>query len=69
MKRKPIHKLALLSLIILYGVWSYLWPMDYLKHRYAESGLTWGILVFWVMIPYVVYFLGQAFWKKPDRKE
>jgi len=43
--------------------------MDYLRHRYAESGLTWGILVFWVMIPYVVYFLAGAFLKKPPNKE
>jgi len=69
LKRKPIHKLALVSLIILYGVWSFLWPMDYLKHRYGEGGLTWGILVFWVMIPYVVYFLAGAFLKKPPNKE
>ena len=44
-----------------YGVWVYVSPINYLQRRYGESGLTWGVLVFGVMVPYLIYFVRSHF--------
>jgi hypothetical protein len=51
-----------------YAVWAYLWPVDALHRRYGESGLTWGFLVFGIMIPYLVYFVA-GFFRKDKMEE
>jgi len=40
-----------------YGFWAYSVPVAALRTQYGESGLMWGMLVFGLMIPYIIYFV------------
>ena len=54
---KRYRFLALGVVIGVYGIWIYTGPLQTLHVRYGDSGLTWGTLVFGLMIPYGVYFI------------
>jgi hypothetical protein len=43
--------------VFVYGIWAYSVPVAALRTKYGESGLMWGILVFGLMIPYIIYFV------------
>jgi len=60
---KRLKLILLVAGVTVYAVWAYAWPVDALRRRYGESGLTWGLLVFGVMIPYLVYFVAGFFRK------
>jgi hypothetical protein len=65
------QKLVLSAVILVYGVWAYNGPLETLATRYGDSGLTWGILVFALLIPYTTYIILNLFqsWKKGKRKD
>jgi ABC-type uncharacterized transport system permease subunit len=67
---KRFQNLLLGAVILVYGVWAYTGPLETLAIRYGDSGLTWGILVFGLLIPYSTYFILNIFqsWKKGKRK-
>ncbi|MEE8269498.1 MAG: hypothetical protein V3R23_05740 [Nitrospinaceae bacterium] len=64
------QNLLLGAVILVYGIWAYTGPLETLAIRYGDSGLTWGILVFGMLIPYSVYFIVNIFksWKKRKRE-
>lgn len=45
------------GVFLIYGAWVATGPLETLEMQYGDSGLTWGILVFGLMIPYGVYFI------------
>jgi hypothetical protein len=49
------------AVIGVYAVWVYTGPLETLAIRYGDSGMTWGVLVFGLMIPYSVYFIFNIF--------
>ncbi len=51
---------------LVYLPWTWLEPVRRLKLAYGESGLTWGILLFYVMIPYIGYFVHGFFRPRKD---
>jgi len=63
--------LLLGAVILVYGIWAYTGPLEILAIRYGDSGLTWGILVFGMLIPYSAYFIVNIFqsWKKRKRED
>ncbi|MGP0566836.1 MULTISPECIES: hypothetical protein [unclassified Nitrospina] len=64
MKAKRIKIILLVVGGVVYAVWAWRGPIQSLELKYGESGLTWGLLVFGVLIPYLVYFITGLF--KPD---
>ena len=68
---KHFRNLMLGAVILIYGVWAYTGPLETLAKRYGDSGLTWGILVFGLLIPYSAYLVLNIFqfWKKGKRKD
>jgi hypothetical protein len=68
---KPFQKLVLGAVILIYGIWVYTGPLETLAMRYGDSGLTWGVLVFGLLIPYTTYIVFNIFqsWKKGKRKD
>lgn len=68
---KQFQNLLLGAVILVYGVWAYTSPIETLTQRYGESGLTWGILVFGLLIPYSAYLVLTIFqfWKKGKSKD
>ncbi len=68
---KRFQKYLLGALILVYGVWAYTGPLETLATRYGDSGLTWGILVFGLLIPYSTYIILNIIqsWKKGKRKD
>jgi ABC-type uncharacterized transport system permease subunit len=68
---KQFRNLMLGAVILIYGVWAYTGPVETLAKRYGDSGLTWGILVFGLLIPYCAYLVLNIFqfWKKGKRKD
>ncbi|MDH3256406.1 MAG: hypothetical protein OEM27_02215 [Nitrospinota bacterium] len=68
---KRFQNLLLGAVIVVYGIWSYTGPLETLATRYGDSGLTWGILVFGLLIPYSAYIILNLFqsWKKRKRKD
>jgi len=68
---KRFQSLLLGAVILVYGVWAYTGPLETLAMRYGDSGLTWGVLVFGLLIPYSVYIITNIFQsrKKGKRKE
>jgi hypothetical protein len=56
---------------LVYGVWAYTGPLEILAMRYGDSGLTWGILVFGLLIPYSAYIILNIFqsWNKGKQKD
>lgn len=65
MKRLKI--LAWGAVIGVYAVWVYTGPLETLAIRYGDSGRTWGVLVFGLMIPYSVYFIFNIFQSRKKR--
>ena len=67
---KRFQNILLGAVILVYGVWAYTGPVETLAMRYGDSGLTWGILVFGLLIPYSAYIILNIFqsWKKGKRK-
>jgi len=65
------RNLLLGAVILIYGVWAYTGPLETLAQRYGDSGLTWGVLVFGLLIPYSAYIFLNLFqsWKKWKRKD
>jgi len=65
------QNLLLGAVILVYGIWAYTGPLETLAIRYGDSGLTWGILVFGMLIPYSAYFFANIFqsWKKRKRED
>jgi len=57
--------------IVIYASWAWTGPIENLAIRYGDSGLTWGILVFGLMIPYTAYIILNLFQfgKKEKRKD
>jgi hypothetical protein len=68
---KRFQKLLWGAVILVYGVWAYTGPLETLAKRYGDSGLTWGILVFGLLIPYTAYIILNLFQsrKKGKRKD
>jgi len=68
---KQFRNLMLGAVILIYGVWAYTGPLETLAKRYGDSGLTWGILVFGLLIPYSAYLVLNIFqfWKKGKLKD
>lgn len=68
---KRFQNLLLGVVILVYGVWAYTGPLETLAMRYGDSGLTWGVLVFGLLIPYSAYLILNIFqfWKKGKRKD
>lgn len=68
---KQFRNLMLGAVILIYGVWAYTGPLETLAKRYGDSGLTWGILVFGLLIPYSAYLVLNIFqfWRKGKRKD
>jgi ABC-type uncharacterized transport system permease subunit len=68
---KQFQNLLLGVVILVYGVWAYTSPIETLTKRYGDSGLTWGILVFGLLIPYSAYLVLNIFqfWKKGKSKD
>lgn len=64
MKAKRLKIILLVVVGGIYAVWAYRGPIYTLEQRYGESGLTWGLLVFGVLVPYLVHFITGLF--KPD---
>ena len=67
---KRFQNILLGAVILVYGVWAYTGPVETLAMRYGDSGLTWGILVFGLLIPYSAYIILNIFQsrKKGKRK-
>jgi hypothetical protein len=65
---KRFQNLLLGAVILVYGVWAYTGPLETLAKRYGDSGLTWGILVFGLLIPYSVYIILNIFQSRKKRK-
>jgi len=68
---KRFQNLLLGAVILVYGVWVYTGPLETLAMRYGDSGLTWGALVFGLLIPYSAYLVLNIFQsrKKGKRKD
>ena len=68
---KRFQRLLLGAVILVYGVWAYTGPLETLEKRYGDSGLTWGVLVFGLLIPYSAYLVLNIFqfWKKGKQKD
>jgi ABC-type uncharacterized transport system permease subunit len=68
---KRFRNLLLGAVILVYGVWAYTGPLETLAKRYGDSGLTWGILVFGLLIPYSAYIILNIFhfWGKEKQKD
>jgi len=58
---KRFQKLLWGAAIVVYGIWAYTGPVETLAKRYGDSGLTWGVLVFGLLIPYTVYIIWSLF--------
>lgn len=67
MKTKRLKIGILIAATAAYAAWAWVVPIDTLERRYGESGLTWGLLVFGVLIPYLVHFIISLF--KPDQAD
>ena len=65
---KRFQNLLLGAVILVYGVWAYTGPLETLAKRYGDSGLTWGVLVFGLLIPYSVYIILNIFQSRKKRK-
>jgi len=63
---KIFRAFILAALTGIYAIWVYTGPMADLEVQYGDSGLTWAILVFGLMIPYGVYFIFKLVW--PQKK-
>jgi hypothetical protein len=65
---KRFQNLLLGAVILVYGVWAYTGPLETLAKRYGDSGLTWGVLVFGLLIPYSVYIILNIFQSRKKKK-
>lgn len=68
MNTKRLKLILLTAAVTAYAAWAYLEPVTALQQRYGASGLTWGFLVFAVMIPYLVYFV-SGFFRKGGKED
>ena len=65
---KRFQKFLWGAVILVYGAWAYTGPVEILAKRYGDSGLTWGTLVFGVLIPYTAYIILNIFQSLKKRK-
>ncbi len=50
-----------------YGPWAFVVPIAHFHKVYGASGLVWGFLLFYALVPYLVFFVYRLI--VPPKKE